>query len=72
LSNQTQACLKIGAKYFSLLGAFVAMCLLVASWSLHDRRRVMLKVSGEALQGSAGFGIDPQVGIQAAERCMHT
>jgi len=26
------------------------------------RRRVMLKVSGEALQGDAGFGIDPRVG----------
>lgn len=26
-------------------------------------RRVLLKVSGEALQGEQGFGIDPQVGI---------
>jgi uridylate kinase len=26
----------------------------------------MLKVSGEALQGSVGFGIDPQVGSRLA------
>lgn len=28
----------------------------------------MLKVSGEALQGSAGFGIDPQVGFALHNR----
>ena len=25
-------------------------------------RRVMLKISGEALQGGMGFGVDPQAG----------
>lgn len=28
---------------------------------LRPRSRVMLKVSGEALEGAQGFGIDPQV-----------
>ena len=31
------------------------------------RRRVMLKISGEALQGGMGFGVDPQVVL-----LMHT
>jgi hypothetical protein len=29
-------------------------------WAL--LRRVMLKISGEALQGAQGFGVDPEVG----------
>ena len=38
-----------------------------ATQSSSCRRRVLLKISGEALQGGMGFGVDPQV---SHNRCL--
>lgn len=34
-------------------------------------RRVMLKISGEALQGNTGFGVDPAVGTSYSRPPTH-
>lgn len=54
-------CLRESCVPRPLFGALSATVDPLDELSWHGRRRVMLKVSGEALQGSVGFGIDPQV-----------
>jgi hypothetical protein len=55
-------CLRESCIPSPVFGALSATVEPLHELSWHGRRRVMLKVSGEALQGSVGFGIDPQVG----------
>ena len=64
-SSSRHACFQV-VHTSPLFGALCITFVPLYQRSLHGRRRVMLKVSGEALQGSVGFGIDPQVGSQIA------